>query len=96
MTSTQYATAVAILFAGYVVMQLPSNIFLSQIRPSIYIPSVMAIWGMFSALVGVVHNYSGLYALRFLLGFVEAAFYRGCPFSSLSILQGCSDNDLKT
>jgi hypothetical protein len=26
-TSTQYATAVAILFAGYVLMQLPSNIF---------------------------------------------------------------------
>jgi MFS family permease len=79
MTSTQYATAVAILFAGYVLMQIPSNIFLTQIRPSIYIPCVMAIWGLLSALVGVVHNYSGLYALRFLLGFVEAAFYRELP-----------------
>ncbi|CAI7627156.1 unnamed protein product [Penicillium manginii] len=80
MTSTQYATAVAILFAGYVLMQIPSNIFLTQIRPSIYIPCVMAIWGLLSALVGVVHNYSGLYALRFLLGFVEAAFYPGALF----------------
>ncbi|KAJ5701432.1 MFS transporter [Penicillium malachiteum] len=80
MTSTQYATAVAILFAGYVLMQLPSNIFLSQLRPSGYIPAVMAIWGMLSALVGVVQNYSGLYALRFLLGFVEAAFYPGALF----------------
>jgi len=87
MTSTQYATAVAILFAGYVLMQLPSNIFLSQIRPSIYIPTVMAIWGMFSALVGVIHNYSGLYALRFLLGFVEAAFYRKCSISSQLFLR---------
>ena len=76
MSSTQYATSVAILFAGYVLMQLPSNIFLSQLRPSVYLPTLMAIWGMLSALVGVVHNYSGLYALRFLLGFVEAAFYR--------------------
>lgn len=38
----------------------------------------MTIWGLLSALVGVVQNYSGLYALRFLLGFVEAAFYREC------------------
>ncbi|CAG7920758.1 unnamed protein product [Penicillium olsonii] len=80
MSSTQYATSVAILFAGYVLMQLPSNIFLSQLRPSVYLPTVMAIWGMLSALVGVVHNYSGLYALRFLLGFVEAAFYPGALF----------------
>lgn len=36
----------------------------------------MAVWGMLSALVGAVHNAGGLYALRFLLGFVEAAFYR--------------------
>ncbi|OOQ81915.1 MFS transporter [Penicillium brasilianum] len=80
MSSTQYATSVAILFAGYVLMQLPSNIFLAQLRPSVYLPTVMAIWGMLSALVGVVHNYSGLYALRFLLGFVEAAFYPGALF----------------
>ncbi|GFN21282.1 MFS transporter [Aspergillus tubingensis] len=80
MSSTQYATAVAILFAGYVLMQLPSNIFLAHLRPSIYLPVVMAVWGMLSALVGAVHNYSGLYALRFLLGFVEAAFYPGALF----------------
>lgn len=57
-------------------MQLPSNIFLANLRPLWYIPGVMAIWNMLSALVGAVHNAGGLYALRFLLGFVEAAFYR--------------------
>ncbi|KAL2789216.1 major facilitator superfamily domain-containing protein [Aspergillus keveii] len=80
LSSTQYATAVALLFVGYVLMQIPSNIFLAQIKPSIYLPAVMAIWGMLSALVGAVHNASGLYALRFLLGFVEAAFYPGALF----------------
>ncbi|OJZ87015.1 hypothetical protein ASPFODRAFT_188916 [Aspergillus luchuensis CBS 106.47] len=80
LSSTHYATAVALLFAGYVLMQIPSNIFLANLRPSLYIPSVMVIWGMLSALVGVVHNAAGLYALRFLLGFVEAAFYPGALF----------------
>ncbi|KAL4772410.1 major facilitator superfamily domain-containing protein [Aspergillus nidulans var. acristatus] len=80
LSSTQYATAVALLFAGYVLMQIPSNIFLAHLRPSIYIPTVMAVWGMLSALVGETYNAGGLYALRFLLGFVEAAFYPGALF----------------
>ncbi|KAL4900396.1 hypothetical protein BDW74DRAFT_170804 [Aspergillus multicolor] len=80
LNSTQYATAVALLFAGYVLMQIPSNIFLAHLRPSIYIPTVMAAWGMLSALVGASQNAGGLYALRFLLGFVEAAFYPGALF----------------
>ncbi|RDW64563.1 uncharacterized protein DSM5745_09974 [Aspergillus mulundensis] len=80
LSSTQYATAVALLFAGYVLMQIPSNVFLAHLRPSIYIPTVMAVWGILSALVGAAHNAGGLYALRFLLGFVEAAFYPGALF----------------
>ncbi|PYH64927.1 MFS transporter [Aspergillus vadensis CBS 113365] len=80
LSSTHYATAVALLFAGYVLMQIPSNIFLANLHPSLYIPSVMVIWGMLSALVGVVHKAAGLYALRLLLGFVEAAFYPGALF----------------
>ncbi|KAH6663704.1 major facilitator superfamily domain-containing protein [Halenospora varia] len=80
MSSTQYATAVALLFVGYVLMQIPSNIFLSQIRPSLYIPAVMAVWGVVSACTGIVTNPAGLYAARFFLGFVEAAFYPGALF----------------
>jgi MFS family permease len=76
LTSTQYATAVSILFVGYVSMQIPSNVFLAQLRPSIYLPCVMAIWGLLSALTGVTQNATGLYALRFFLGIFEAAFYR--------------------
>lgn len=36
----------------------------------------MAMWGLLSTLTGIAHNAAGLYALRFFLGFVEAAFYR--------------------
>lgn len=80
MDSTQYATAVAILFAGYVLMQIPSNIFLAQLKPSWYLPGCMAVWGVVSACTGITHSAGGLYATRFLLGFVEAAFYPGALF----------------
>ena len=76
LTSTQYATSVSILFVGYVSMQIPSNIFLAQLRPSIYLPCVMAVWGLLSALTGVAQNAAGLYTTRFFLGIFEAAFYR--------------------
>lgn len=33
---------------------------------------------MLCACSGVAHNYQGLLATRFLLGFFEAAFYPGC------------------
>ncbi|OAA66556.1 MFS transporter [Niveomyces insectorum RCEF 264] len=81
LTSSQYATVVALLFVGYVVTQIPSNIFLAQMRPSIYLPACMVTWGLLSALTGVVNNASGLYAIRFLLGAVEAGFYPGALFA---------------
>ncbi|KAL4972759.1 major facilitator superfamily domain-containing protein [Aspergillus desertorum] len=85
-SAAKYATAVALLLAGYVLMQIPSNIFLDNLRPSIYVPTVMAIWGMLSAIVGAAYNAGGLYALRFLLGFVEAAFYHS---RALFVISSC-------
>lgn len=61
-------------------MQIPSNIFLAQLRPSLYLPCCMAIWGIISCCTGVVQSASGLYATRCLLGVVEAAYYPGALF----------------
>ncbi|KAH0563195.1 hypothetical protein GP486_002241 [Trichoglossum hirsutum] len=80
LTSTQYATSVSVLFIGYVSMQIPSNIFLVQLRPSIYLPSVMTIWGALSFMTGLVQNSSSLYLTRFFLGIFEAAYYPGALF----------------
>jgi len=59
-------------------MQVPSNIIINRIqRPSIYISIAMILWGMISTLSGVVHNFAGMIAIRFFIGFVEAAFLPG-------------------
>lgn len=79
LSSSQYSTAVALLFVGYILMQIPSNVFLAHIRPSLYLPVCMAVWGVLSLCTGLVHNAAGLYTTRFFLGFVEAAFYRELP-----------------
>ncbi|KAL4763351.1 major facilitator superfamily domain-containing protein [Aspergillus foveolatus] len=78
MNYDEYATCLSILYVGYILMQVPSNILINRIqRPSLYISLVMTLWGLISTLSGVVHNFSGMVAIRFFLGFVEAAFLPG-------------------
>ncbi|KAL9116195.1 MAG: hypothetical protein Q9227_000566 [Pyrenula ochraceoflavens] len=77
----QYQTAVSILFVGYLLMQVPSNLFLNKFgKPAIYLPSAMIVWGVISAATAGVQSYGGLIAVRFFLGFVEAAYFPGCLY----------------
>ncbi|SCO76690.1 related to putative tartrate transporter [Fusarium oxysporum] len=76
----QYNTAISILFVGYLLMQIPSNMFMTRTRPSIYLSCCMIGWAAVSACTATVKNYSGLIACRFFLGFVEAPFYPGALY----------------
>ncbi|KAK2466175.1 hypothetical protein APHAL10511_001817 [Amanita phalloides] len=77
----EFATLLSILYVGYIIMQVPSNMFLNYIgRPSLYLPICMMIWGMISCLTGVAKNFVGALLTRFFLGFVEAAFFPGALF----------------
>lgn len=57
-------------------MQIPSNLVLNKIgKPGIYLPACMIVWGIISTATAATHNYGGLIACRFMLGFVEAAYF---------------------
>ncbi|KAI5860084.1 major facilitator superfamily domain-containing protein [Durotheca rogersii] len=74
--ASEFQTAVSILFVGYLLMQVPSNLFLNKIgKPAIYLPTCMLVWGVISAATAAVTNFGGLIAVRFFLGFVEAAYF---------------------
>ncbi|KAI1336574.1 MFS general substrate transporter [Xylariaceae sp. FL0016] len=76
--NTQYATCLSILYVGYILMQVPSNMFINRIqRPSLYISLAMLLWGLISTLSGNTHNFKQMVVVRFFLGFVEAAFLPG-------------------
>lgn len=74
----QYQTAVMVLWAGYISMMIPSNMVLSIVKPRIYLPTVVIIWGIVSGATGFVQNHAGLVALRFLVGATEAPYFPGC------------------
>ncbi|EON96064.1 putative tartrate transporter protein [Phaeoacremonium minimum UCRPA7] len=78
LNNTQYATCLSILYVGYILMQVPSNMFINRIsRPSLYIACAMLLWGLISTLSGIAKNFAGMVTIRFFLGFVEAAFLPG-------------------
>jgi sugar phosphate permease len=48
MHGTQFNTAISILFVGYVLTQVPSNMLITRIPPSIYMSSWMVVWAAVS------------------------------------------------
>jgi hypothetical protein len=56
--------------------QVPTNMILDKMRPSLFLPAIMCMWATVSTCTGAVQSYSGMVALRFVLGFVEAPFFR--------------------
>lgn len=77
----EFPTLLSILYVGYIIMQIPSNMFLNWIgKPSLYLPACMVVWGAISCLTGITHNFVGALLTRFFLGFTEAAFFPGALF----------------
>ena len=81
MTTQQFATAISILFVGYLPFQIPSNLIISKIsRPGMYICVAVIIWGSISATTATVKTYGQLLGVRATLGVVEAVFFPGAIY----------------
>lgn len=73
---TEYETALSILFVGYILMQVPSNLMLNYIgRPSLYLGFFVCAWGLVSALTSQVTTFGGIVACRFILGLVGKLWF---------------------
>lgn len=71
MKGTDFNLATSIFFVGYLLMQLPSNMLITRVRPSLYLSGAMTLWGVVSTCNAATHSFGELIAVRFLLGFVE-------------------------
>ena len=95
MSTQQFATAISILFVGYLPFQIPSNLLITRIpRPGMYICTATVIWGGISGATAAVQTYQQLLAVRVILGIVEAVFFPGAVYflstvSNLRDLSAC-------
>ncbi|KAF2171450.1 hypothetical protein M409DRAFT_18567 [Zasmidium cellare ATCC 36951] len=65
---------------GYVIGQIPSNIILSRVRPSIWIPSLELVWTILTFATSRCNTAERLYGIRFLVGLAESGFYPGMQY----------------
>ncbi|CAO1631491.1 unnamed protein product [Sympodiomycopsis kandeliae] len=81
LSDTQYQTALSLVFVLYISMQIPSNLMLAWCgKPSYYLGTAIALWGIVSGCTGATHNFGELAAVRLFLGLTEAVFFPGALF----------------
>lgn len=80
LTGAQYNMCLTVFFFTYSVFEVPSNMMLKRLRPSIWLPTIMVAWGIVMTLMGIVQNYGGLLATRIFLGLTEAGLFPGVSY----------------
>jgi ACS family pantothenate transporter-like MFS transporter len=60
---------------GYVVGQLPSQIVLTKVRPSIWVPSCELVWTMLTFTLAAAKTSNHVIVIRFFIGLTESIFY---------------------
>ncbi len=79
-TPTEFGFAAGILFAGYCLFEVPSNMLLYRIGARIWLARIMVTWGIAAAGTAFVTGPDSFYVMRFLLGAFEAGFAPGVTF----------------
>lgn len=77
LSSDQYSIALVVFFVTYVVFEPPSNMLLVRLKPSVYLPIIMAIWGGLTCCMAAIDNFEHLVVLRVFVGVFESGFAPG-------------------
>ncbi|KAJ5698769.1 hypothetical protein N7462_000774 [Penicillium macrosclerotiorum] len=80
LTSNEYSVILLLFFVSYVIFEVPSNMIIARVRPSLYLCGLALLWGLIAALMAVTKNWQQLAGVRFVLGFVESGFAPGIAF----------------
>jgi len=65
-------------------------------KPSVYLPGCMFAWGIVSSCTAATKSYGALLACRFILGFVEAAYFVRFPPHLVGIYVDMYSPDVST
>ncbi|ORX93343.1 pantothenate transporter [Clohesyomyces aquaticus] len=65
---------------GYVLGELPSNIILTRVRPSRWIPTMEVLWAVLTFSLSRANTAKQIYILRFFIGLAESTFYPGMQY----------------
>lgn len=70
----------SLFFIGYLLFELPSNLFLAKVGARVWFARIMVSWGAVTLALAFTQSATMYYVLRFLLGALEAGFFPGVLF----------------
>lgn len=76
-SETAFGTAAGILYIGYILFEIPSNLMLNRFGVRVTLLRIMGAWGVFTILLAFARSETTFYILRFLVGVAEAGFFPG-------------------
>ncbi|KAI0467715.1 major facilitator superfamily domain-containing protein [Xylaria cf. heliscus] len=76
-TDHQYDVGLAVYYATYIFGEIPSNLILKKVTPSIWLPCLAFVWGIVAMSTGFIKNFSHFVAIRALLGLCEGGLLPG-------------------
>src|SRR3569833_1805137 len=77
LSNTAYGFGASLFVVGYVLLEVPSNMLLYRFGARRWIARIMISWGLATAAMVFVHSEWQFYALRFVIGAMEAGFAPG-------------------
>ena len=80
LTAAQFGYGAGILFIGYCLFEVPSNVALYRVGARFWLSRIMITWGIISVAMIFTAGATSFYILRFLLGVAEAGFFPGAAF----------------
>jgi D-galactonate transporter len=76
-SDTVYGLGASLFFVGYILFEVPSNVMLHRLGARKWIARIMVSWGIASSLMMFVATPFQFYAMRFVVGAMEAGFLPG-------------------
>ena len=75
LTGNQLGVAVSLFYVTYLLCEIPLSIALKKVQPRRFLTAIAIAWSIISIFTGFVQNYSGLIAIRLVLGIFEAGMF---------------------
>lgn len=72
-----YAIGTTAFFAGYILFEIPGNLYMQRVGARATLTRIMVLWGLVTVLTCMVSTPAQLYVARFALGVAEAGFFPG-------------------
>ncbi|KAG5774647.1 hypothetical protein H9Q73_011686 [Fusarium xylarioides] len=80
MSGEDYNIALFTFFILYILLEVPCNILLKNMRPSLFLSAIMTGWGIVTICQGLTQSFAGLIACRVIIGGLEAGFFPACVY----------------